>query len=81
MLCRRCMSNRLLRLAVMHPADNPVLRCLEVRFPVQSRRTDRQSRRGLTGAGPVSGTRRGPTLVRVGQSRSLNLHDGPGNEC
>jgi len=26
------MSDRLLRLAVMHPADNPVLRCLECGF-------------------------------------------------
>ena len=32
MLCRRCMSDRLIRLAVMHPADNPVLRCLECGF-------------------------------------------------
>gem|GEM_PF-5567779 len=32
MVCRRCMSDRLIRLAVMHPSDNPVLRCLECGF-------------------------------------------------
>ena len=32
MLCRRCKSDRLIRLAVMHPADNAVLRCLECGF-------------------------------------------------
>ena len=65
MLCRRCMSNRLLRLAVMHPADNPVLRCLECGFlfsPAALTAVPQGANRGRPGfrnkAGANPGTRR-----------------------
>ena len=61
MNCRRCSSNHLIRLMVMHPSDNPVYRCVGCGFLFSPARP----RDATAGEGDGSQARRPQPIVNT----------------